>query len=146
VGAALPWDWARGRLESAADYWLTTVDRSARPSTRPVWGIWSERRLLLSVGSTTHWRNLDANPNVGVTLGDAGEVVILEGTAAVEDDHDALRRFIDAYNPKYGWNFTLETVGGVVAITPTVVLGWLTGPVDVDAQDDFPIASSRWVF
>ena len=146
TGDELPWEWARQRLERAADYWLVTVGADGRPVTRPVWGIWRDDRLLLSVGSTSHWRNLRAHQDVTVSLGDAAEVVVVEGRATVEEDGATLDGYIDAYNQKYARNFTRETAGGTVSVAPTTVLTWISGPPDVNAQGGFPLASSRWRF
>jgi hypothetical protein len=146
TGDELTWEWAQQRLEEAADYWLVTVDAAGRPVTRPVWGIWRGDRLLLSVGSTSHWRNLRARQDVTVSLGDAAEVVVVEGRASVEEDDATLDAYVEAYNQKYAWSFTRETAGGAVAVDPTAVLAWISGPPDVNAQDTFPLASSRWRF
>jgi Pyridoxamine 5'-phosphate oxidase len=146
AGDALSWDWAEERLEATLSYWLVSVRADGRPVTRPVWGIWQDDQLLLSVGSTSHWRNLGANPGVTVSLGDAAEVVVVEGRAGVEADPATIERYVEAYNAKYEWNFTIDTAGGTIAISPTTVLAWISGPPDVDAQEAFPLASSRWRF
>ena len=46
----LPWSWAVERLEVERNYWLVTARRDGFPQARPVWGVWSELRLFLSVG------------------------------------------------------------------------------------------------
>ena len=81
----LPWSWVLERLQSADDYWLVTAG-GAGPTARPVWGLWLEHRLMLSVGSTVIRRNLEASNRVSVHLGDAHEVVIVEGHGLVETD------------------------------------------------------------
>jgi hypothetical protein len=61
----LPWSWVVDRLQEAEDYWLVTA-APAGPAPRPVWGLWLEERLVLSVGSSTHWRNLEGSDRVAV--------------------------------------------------------------------------------
>jgi hypothetical protein len=145
-GDELPWDWAAERLVEARDYWLVSNRADGRPTVRPVWGIWQDDRLLLSVGSTSHWRNLQTSSEVTVSLGDAAEVVIVEGSASVELERTAIERYVEVYNAKYDWNFTTDTAGGIVSVAPKTVLAWVSGRPDVTAQDDFPLASSRWRF
>jgi hypothetical protein len=146
-GGQLEWSWAQERLEAAPDYWLATVAVDGRPSSRPVWGVWLDGRLLLTIGSTTHWRNLAHNAHVSVTLGHPLDVVIVEGVASAEKDRDVLARMIEPYNAKYDWNFTVDNfIGGLAAVEPTVVLAWASAPSDVNSQDTFPLASARWTF
>jgi hypothetical protein len=147
-GEALPWSWAEERLRTAETYWLSTVSAGGRPAVRPVWGVWLHDRLFLSLGSSTSWRNLQAgNGAVTVSLGDAVEVVIVDGTAGVEDDERVLADMCDAYNPKYAWNFELGSLPGVILrVEPDVVIAWKTVPVEDCTWDmEFPDASGRWV-
>ena len=149
----LEWEWAADRLTRCEDYWLVTADAAGdgQPAARPVWGVWMPdgARLLLTVGSTTHWRNLGANANVTVHTGDAHEVVIVEGIAGTVDpaDEATLRPMVEHYNVKYGWDFpeTGPDIGGVLAVTPRTVLAWIAGPNDTAKQNDFPIAAARGV-
>jgi hypothetical protein len=143
-GETLSWDWARERLEAAQDYWLTTVSAQGRPASRPVWGAWLDDSLLLSVGSVTVWRNFRGGPEASVNLPDSRDVVIVEGTLRLVDSDIVKAQFIEIYNPKYSWNFTLDTVGSVFVLDPRVVLAWTAGATDVDTQDAFPKAAGRW--
>jgi hypothetical protein len=166
----LEWAWVEERLTRCEDYWVVTADPDdGRPAARPVWGVWmpdgddgggrggqgeGERegegagKLLLTLGSTTHWRNTERNPHVTVTTGDAHEVVIVEGIASTVDATDVatLRPMIERYNPKYGWDFpdTGPDIGGVLAVTPRTILAWIAGPNDTAKQNEFPIAAARW--
>lgn len=159
----IEWAWAEERLQRCEDYWVITVPGSAAagggpPAARPVWGVWlagpggptgsaGDGRLLLTLGSTTHWRNLETNSAVSVTTGDAHEVVIVEGEAATEDDPTTLAAMVAAYNAKYGWDFpeTGPDIGGVLAVTPRTVLAWIAGPTGEAKTNAFPLAASRWV-
>src|SRR5438128_2824960 len=101
----IAWDRVENALESSYTYWVSTVSPQGRPQSRVLWGLWHEDRLILSVGSTTVGRNLAANPNVSVNLPSGAEVIIVEGTAAIENDRWSLLRYLERYNPKYRWNF-----------------------------------------
>jgi hypothetical protein len=120
----LDWAWARAKLENATIYWFGTARPGNAPTVRPCWGAWVAERLLLSVGSHIHAANLRVEPNVSVHLSSAREVVIVEGTATYDSDPALLAEFVEAYNPKYGWDFTAETTGPVVTVRPDVVMGW----------------------
>ena len=146
-GPALPWEWAEERLAKADVYWLTTVSRALVPRSRPVWGVWVDDRLVLSVGSNTHGYNIRVNPAASAHLSSGLEVVIIEGTAAFENDAAVLERMVEPYNAKYRWNFTPNTTGPVITLTPTVVLAWLTHSIDESAPaSGFPTGSARWTF
>lgn len=142
---ALPWPWVEERLAATEDYWLVTAgDRG--PSPRPVWGVWLDSRLLLTVGSTSHWRNVRKSDRVAVHLGDAHEVVIVEGTGRQETDGPTLDRLVEVYNRKYDWNFPPGAPGPVIAVAPTVVLAWRAGPTSEAKTNPFPLAAGRWLF
>ena len=122
----LDWSWARGKLEDATIYWFATARPGRAPTVRPCWGAWVGERLLLSVGSHIHAHNLREEPKVSVHLSSAREVVIVEGTAVYERDPAVLAEFVEAYNPKYGWDFTAETTGPVLAVQPDLVMCWVS--------------------
>lgn len=145
----LDWPWVEERLTACEDYWLISAPSGAGgvPAPRPVWGVWVDGRLLLTVGSPAHWRNVTDNPRVAVTTGDARDVVIVEGDATTEDDPATLAAMVAAYNPKYGWDFPESgpDIGGVIAVVPTKVLAWITAP-NADAKTSpFPVKAARWL-
>jgi hypothetical protein len=78
----LPWTWAVERLTAERNYWVVSVRRDGFPQARPVWGVWHEVGLLLSVGhgglQRTPARDTPAMP-VTVHVDSAVDVVILEG-------------------------------------------------------------------
>ena len=94
-----------GRAPAGSRGLLARHGRRRGPAPRPVWGLWLEERLVLSVGSSTHWRNLEVSDRVAVHLGDAHDVVIVEGTAQRETDATELARIVAPYNQKYDWNW-----------------------------------------
>ena len=144
----LEWPWVDERLTACEDYWLVSAPAGVGvPAPRPVWGVWLDGRLLLTVGSTWHWRNVQENPRVAVTTGDAHDVVIVEGDATAEEDPAALAAMVAAYNPKYDWHFpdTGPDIGGVITVVPTKVLAWITAPNAEAKTSPFPVKAARWI-
>ena len=78
-GKLLPWSWVDERMRTSRNYWIATKSRGF-PSSRPVWGIWEDARLLFSSGSQIG-SNLVADDRVQVNLESGDELVIIEGTA-----------------------------------------------------------------
>jgi hypothetical protein len=141
----LPWSWVVERLQSADDYWLVTAGPSA-PAPRPVWGLWLENRLVLSVGSLVHLRNLQRSDRVVVHLGDAHEVVIAEGRGVLEADEKELARMVEPYNQKYDWDWQPgEPVGAILTVAPEVVLAWTAAPTEDARTAPFPLAAGKWL-
>ena len=136
----LEWDWVDGRLRDAGLYWVT-ARTPGPPHPRPVWGVWDDGALHLSLGSPTIRAALAEDPVVTVHLDSAVDVVIVEGTAApVEDMHPAL---VGAYDEKYDWTYDVEAYGAFTTVTPTVVLAWrAAGPAGRDGFQEV----GRWTF
>jgi hypothetical protein len=141
----LDWDELEPRLAAARNYWLVTASAEGRPHSMPVWGVWLDGRFLFSTDTTTRKaRHIAENSRVVVHLEDAAAVILVEGTAApVAPDSPDIRRFLDAYNPKYSWDFTVAAFadGGVYAVTPTTAFAWLG-----DQGEAFSGAATRWRF
>lgn len=140
----LEWEWVTDRLRDAQEYWLVTA--GDRPAARPVWGVWMEERLLLTLGSHTHDRNVRRHDAVSVHLPDTLEVVIVEGRGVFMTDQPTLDRMVEVYNPKYQWNFEPGKPGDVLEVVPTVVLAWTTVPSRQSRGTPFPVAAGRWEF
>ncbi len=138
----IEWDDVERRLREAIAYWVVTV-----AGARPVWGVWQDERLLLSVGSSVVSRGIDESPSASAHLEDAHDVVLVEGAMAWVTDESVLSSFCDVYNPKYRWDFTVgEIPGGIAELRPDVVLAWRAGSY-LDAKTDaYPLAASRFVF
>ena len=122
----LAWEWVSDRLALAPFYWVVTTRKDGAPHARPLHGVWLDQRLLLSNGSWNHHHNWEANPKVSVNTGNGTEVVIVEGTGRYEREPGAVQRFLDAYNPKYGYDFSAEQMTYAFEIVPDVVLAWQT--------------------
>jgi hypothetical protein len=118
--AALDWEWVNAQLSSAGTYWVN-ASGGDHPHPRPVWGVWVDEWLHLSIGSPVVARLLERNPDVTVHLDSSNDVVIVEGTAVGRTDDLAVLR---AYNEKYDWNYTVDEYGPLTRIAPTSALAW----------------------
>ena len=128
-------DAVRARLQSAQNYWITSVSPSGQPHAIPVWGVFLNDTLLFGGGPRTS-RNLKANPRCSVHLESGNEVVIVEGTVEIVDDPDpALSHAIDDQcATKYDWRPSSEgdaPVGtGWFRLQPTRIIAWTQFPTD----------------
>lgn len=144
--ALLPWRWAAERLTAAANYWIATTRPDGRPHSRPVWGVWLDGMLYFSTGSLIN-QNLRMNAEVSIHLESADEVVIVEGVADLVSDLAEWRRFTEAYNPKYNWDFDPTSIfGGFWRVRPGVAFGWLSDSTGLDRGAAFLGTATRWQF
>ncbi|MEO5974745.1 MAG: hypothetical protein ABIQ38_06040, partial [Ilumatobacteraceae bacterium] len=104
----LDWSWVEYQLVSAGTYWVN-VRLVAYPHPRPVWGIWFESSLVLSIGSPKLMRCIEKDPVTTVHLDSGTDVVVVEGNARVLTVPDV--QILDAYNTKYEWQYTYEEYG-----------------------------------
>jgi hypothetical protein len=124
-GSDLEWSWVEEQLAAAGTYWV--VPRAAghsAPHPRPVWGVWVDDALLLSVGSPVVAREIAQEQDVTVHLDSGTDVVILEGRAAVAPDDATVASFVAAYDPKYDWSYDVAEYGPPTRVEPTAVFGW----------------------
>jgi hypothetical protein len=122
----LEWPWVEQQLVDSGMYWVAAADGGRVPHPRPVWGVWDDDELLLSLGSPVVNRLLDARPDVTVHLESGTEVVIVEGTATVGDDDTTIARFLSTYDQKYDWRYDVATYGPPRVVRPRQVLAWRT--------------------
>lgn len=114
--ALTPWSEARGRLEAAEVYWLTTVRPDGRPHVTPLIAVWLEGALYFCTGeSERKAKNLAGNAHCALTTGcnaltEEGLDLVVEGDAARVSDEAKLRRVADVYESKYGgdWRFAVR--------------------------------------
>ena len=137
----IEWSDVEQRLRDAIVYWVVT-----QAGARPLWGVWHDDQLMLSVGSTVIWKGLKASRNAEAHLENGHDVVIVEGTTSLIKDAEALAPFCDVYNAKYNWDFTPESAGVIPALAPKVVLAWRTGAYTDAKTDEFPLTGARFVF
>ncbi len=87
----------------------------------PVWGVWLDERFAVQHEPASRARHATCSKIHGraVHLEDGNAVIVIEGRAGELRDPAELLAFLEAYNPKYNWNFTPDQVArGVFAIRP----------------------------
>ncbi len=139
----LPWEWAESRLTGSHDYWLSTVRPDGAPHCVPVWGVWDGDALWFSSSLRSRKiRNLAVEPRCTVATDNPQEPVVLDGTAEVVSDLDAIRTFLAASNAKYQVDypesFLDPTVNATVRVTPSSVFGLM--------ESEFTGSPTRWTF
>ena len=144
-GEILPWSWAEERLRESRNYWVVTVRPDGRPHAMPVWGAWVDGAFYFGTGGDSRkGRNIAADPRAVVHLESGDEVVVLEGVMTEATNADDIRRFDEAFNPKYGFGgdseeLDLTELGAVMyRLAPQVAFGW--------TEASFPQNATRWVF
>lgn len=119
-GSLLDWAWVDGELTAAGTYWVTPCGEG-HPHPRPVWGVWLDEMLHLSIGSPVTARLLERNIDLTVHLDSGVDVVIVEGSV---DGFTGSAPVLEAYNEKYSWQYTVEEYGRLTSIAPASVLAW----------------------
>ncbi len=115
----LPWSWAEQRLAASRNYWVASSWPDGRPHAMPV-----------------------ADPRCVVTTENAVEPVVIEGTAEVVTDPEALARMLALENAKYQTDYSIELLDPAVNATIRVRPRWAFGL----AEEDFTGSPTRWVF
>ena len=125
----LAWDWVDQQLEGAGIYWVVAPS-AGYPHPRPVWGVWLDETLHLSVGSPGLRTTIANGTPVTVHLDSGTDVVITEGHAGlVPTEVGALA----AYDRKYDWTYDLDAYGPLMVVLPAKVLAWRSaGPAGRD--------------
>ncbi len=106
-----PWAEARGHLEKAEVFWLTTVRLDGRPHVVPLLSVWLDGALYFCTdASERKAKNLARNAHCVLTTGhnalSKGLDLVVEGETAEVGDEAELRRVADTYESKYGAHFT----------------------------------------
>jgi nitroimidazol reductase NimA-like FMN-containing flavoprotein (pyridoxamine 5'-phosphate oxidase superfamily) len=140
--AVTPWAQARGRLEQADTYWLSTVRPDGRPHIRPVVAIWLDDALYFTSSEISRkGKNLAGNTHCAITVSSLtlpALDLVVEGDAVRVNDERTLQRVADAYASKYEWHVTVRdgafygdgapTAGpppyAVFEVTPTMAFGF----------------------
>jgi hypothetical protein len=99
---SLDWAWVDGQLRSAGTYWVV-ARTPGHPHPRPVWGVWRNDRLCLSIATPATRRALERDPVVTVPLDSGTDVVIVEGRVLSRVSEPDV---IAAYDEKYDWTRT----------------------------------------
>jgi hypothetical protein len=135
----LGWEWVEDQLVKAGAYWIVTPS-AEHPHPRPVWGIWNQNKLFLSIGSPRLKANAQADARVTVHLDSVNDVVIVEGRVAGSSSDTHL---LDDYNAKYDWDYVVNEHGPLTIVDPAKVIAWRT---DGWAGRDGFRATGRWSF
>ncbi len=143
----LAWSWVVDQLTAAGTYWVVTqehLDPEALqwPHPRPVWGVWLDDSLYLSLGSPILNRHVGRSPHVAVHLDSGTDVVIVEGLALRLGSAECVEAKA-AYDAKYDWDYDLPQYGNFTQVHPDAILAWrAAGPA---GRDGFHQAG-RWRF
>jgi hypothetical protein len=134
----LEWKWVEQQLVDAGTYWVVAADQSPHPHPRPVWGVWHDECLYLSIGTPSIVRAISAGSGITVHLDSGIDVVIVEGDPSGSTVDPEI---LAPYDRKYDWKYDAETYGPLTVITPKTVIAWRSlGPA---GRDGFG-AASRW--
>jgi hypothetical protein len=119
--AALAWSWVDVRLTEAETYWIDVAGSGQRPHARPVWGVWRDERLHLSIGTPALRRAAVPGTGASVHLESGIDVVILEGHVVGPVSSPDV---IAAYDEKYDWQYDVGQYGPLTTVAPVHVLAW----------------------
>ncbi|HKT02949.1 MAG TPA: hypothetical protein VJT31_25740 [Rugosimonospora sp.] len=136
----LAWAWVREQLATAPTYWVVARG-PGHPHPRPVWGVWHDDVLYLSLGSPALLAAVGRDADVTVHLDSGTDVVIVEGTAG--SDLATPAAVVAAYDRKYTWSYDTGSYGQLTVVRPGTVLAWRTA--GWAGRDSF-VASGRWRF
>lgn len=134
TGPRLPWSWAVERLVAERNYWVATVTGSGLPHVRPVWGVYFEDSVHLSIGAAG-FRKGESSRQVSIHVDSGVDVVIIDGVAEQITDAATRRRAAAVFNPKYEMAAGADFVN--FRVTPRVAWGWRDGDVDT---------ATKWTF
>jgi len=137
----LSWQWAEERLTSSRNYWVVSLWPDGRPHAMPVWGLWHEGAFWFSSSKGSRKaRNLAADPRCVVTTEDAADPVVIEGSAELVTEPEALAAMLALENAKYDTNYTIDLLDPDVNAVYRVRPRWAFGL----RHDDFTGSPTRW--
>ncbi len=138
--AALAWSWVEAQLRESETYWVDVDGSGPRPHARPVWGVWQDELLHLSIGTPALRRAAQPGAAATVHLDSGIDVVIVEGDVV---GPTGTAEVIDAYDTKYDWQYDLDQYGPLTTIAPANVLAWrAAGPAGRDGFQH----TGRWTW
>lgn len=110
---------------------IATVKPDSSPHVSPVWYLWEDNQLLISVGKeSVKARNISRNNMVSVTIDKKQGGVIVEGTARIEDlGEDTMRKICKRYVSKENLNEYIEHAWEnyesiLLRIQPNKIISW----------------------
>jgi hypothetical protein len=109
----------------------------------PVWGVWDNRAFWFSSAvASRKARNLSQDERCTVSTENAVEPVVVEGSAGIVTDPDAIHRFVTLINSKYetdlGPDFLDPTVNATIRVEPSRAFALI--------EEDFEGSPTRWTF
>lgn len=115
---ATDWAYARGMLQAAEIYWITTVRPDGRPHVTPLLSVWQDGAMHFCTGTTERKaKNLESNKHCVLTTGcnafNEGLDLVVEGEAVEVSDDATLNTLADAYAAKYGSGWRFEVRDGL---------------------------------
>lgn len=153
---AVAWGEARGLVEKAEMFWISTVRPDGRPHVTPLISVWVDDALHFCTGPDERKaKNIARNPSCILTTGcnllEKGLDVVVEGEARRIRDEAVLQRIADAYVAKYGdeWRFAVrdsafahdgpeeDSIAVVFEVAPRTAFGFRKG-------EEF--SQTRWRF
>ena len=134
--STLEWSWVATQLADAGTYWITAG--AVRPHARPLWGVWNECQLHLSIGSPTIRKAIAEQPLVSVHLESATDVVLAEGAVVGTTDDPAI---VSRYERKYDWTYDVDAYGPLTTVVVDAVMAWRSA--GWAGRDGF-VATGRW--
>lgn len=118
TASAIAWDDARGQIEQAQLFWITTVRADGRPHVTPLVAVWHNGALHFCTGAGEQKAlNIVANPNVVLTTGtnewNTGVDIVVEGRAEKVTGRDRLAELAAAWQSKWDgrWSFGIDDGG-----------------------------------
>jgi len=115
---ATDWEEARGALEEAGLFWISTVRVDGRPHVTPLVAVWLDDALHFATGPDEQKAvNLRTNRHVILTTGcnrwEGGLDVVLEGEAVPVTDDRILERLASAWAAKWDgrWRYEVQEGG-----------------------------------
>jgi len=137
----LPWAWAEERLTSSYRYWVGSVGPDGCPHAMPVWGVWHLGAFWFSTGGRSRKaRNLRADPRCVVHTDDAGEPVVIEGTAEAMREVGQLAAMLERYAAKYPMPPPDADENPIFRVAPR----WAFAVIE--AGEEFAGSATRWDF
>ena len=112
--------WVDEQLRAAGTYWVCAA--SVQPHPRPVWGVWLDDALHLSIGSPVLAGQLTRDPRLTAHLDSGTDVVIVEGRAAAGASTDDAA--LAAYHTKYESDYDVAEFGNLTRIVPVKIIAW----------------------
>jgi nitroimidazol reductase NimA-like FMN-containing flavoprotein (pyridoxamine 5'-phosphate oxidase superfamily) len=153
IDGAVATDWAlaRGRLEEAPLYWLTTVRPDGRPHVTPLLAVWLDGALYFCTGPEERKaRNLAHNPHCVLITGcnalDEGLDLVVEGEAVLVRDDARLQRIADAIESKYGSGWHFDVRDGAFHHQPGTAIVFEVAPSTAFGFGKGEYSQTRWRF